>query len=87
MVSLTSEISKLKSQPTASINIQGNTQEYEIKIKTLNSRIQELQSQLRTQKVEYEGQLRNKNMAIRELEGKLTALGVNFGESLTQTTY
>lgn len=55
----------MKSKSQVSVNVQGNTQEYEIKIRTLNSKIQELESQLRTQKVDYEGQLRTKNTLIR----------------------
>ena len=39
----------------------------------MNSRIQELESQLRTQKVDYDGQLRQKNNLIRELEEKIAA--------------
>ena len=69
--SLTTELSTAKSQPHTSVNVSGNTQEYEIKIRTLNSRIQELESQLRTQRVDYEGQLRQKNNFIRELEERL----------------
>lgn len=75
IASMTSEISSLKSQPSAAVEVRGNTSEYEIKIRTLNSRIQELESQLRTQKVDYEGQIRNKNQLIRELEDKLAATG------------
>jgi uncharacterized coiled-coil protein SlyX len=55
IVSLTSEIGNLKSQSSVNVNISSNTQEYEIKIRTLNSRIQELESQLRTQRVDFEG--------------------------------
>ena len=57
----------MKSKSQVSVNVQGNTQEYEIKIRTLNSKIQELESQIRTQKVDYEGQLRSKNTLVREL--------------------
>lgn len=53
IASLTSEMSTIKSQPTGSVRVDVNAQEYEIKIRTLNSRIQELESQLRTQKVDY----------------------------------
>jgi hypothetical protein len=53
IVGFTSEISTLKSQSSVNVNISGNTQEYEIKIRTLNSRIQELESQLRTQRVDF----------------------------------
>lgn len=60
-------MSSLRSKSQVSVNVQGNSQEYEIKIRTLNSKIQELESQIRTQKVDYEGQLRNKNTLIREL--------------------
>lgn len=74
IASMTSEVATLKSQPSTSVEVRGNTQEYEIKIRTLNSRIQELESQLRTQKVDYEGQLRNKNQLIRELEEKLSSV-------------
>jgi hypothetical protein len=66
----------LRSQSTVSVNVSGNSQEYEIKIRTLNSRIQELESQLRSQKVDYEGQIRNKANIIRELEEKIGKLGV-----------
>jgi septal ring factor EnvC (AmiA/AmiB activator) len=64
IVSLTSEIGNLKSQSSVNVNISSNTQEYEIKIRTLNSRIQELESQLRTQRVDFEGQIRTKNASI-----------------------
>lgn len=73
IASLTNEVSSWKSKSQVSVNVQGNTQEYEIKIRTLNSKIQELESQLRTQKVDYEGQIRNKNTLIRELEEKLSS--------------
>jgi hypothetical protein len=66
----------IKSQPTGSVRVDVNAQEYEIKIRTLNSRIQELESQLRTQKVDYEGQIRQKNNFIRELEEKLNSTKV-----------
>lgn len=62
-----SEIASLRAQPVTNVNVNTNTQEFEIKIRTLNSRIQELESQIRTQKVDYEGQLRGKNQLIREL--------------------
>ena len=61
------EIASLRSQPVTNVNVSANTQEFEIKIRTLNSRIQELESQLRTQKVDYEGQLRSRQQYIREL--------------------
>lgn len=65
IVQLTTDIGSLKSQSTSVVNVSGNSQEYEIKIRTLNSRIQELESQLRTQRIDYEGQLRNKNSLVR----------------------
>lgn len=37
---LRQEILSFKSQSSVSVNVKGNTQEYEIKIKTLNSRIE-----------------------------------------------
>ena len=74
IASLTNEISGLKIKSQVSVNVQGNTQEYEIKIRTLNSKIQELESQIRTQKVDYEGQLRTKNTTIRELEEQISSL-------------
>lgn len=74
IASLTNEISSLKAKSQVSVNVQGNTQEYEIKIRTLNSKIQELESQLRTQKVDYEGQLRTKNTTIRELEEQIATI-------------
>jgi hypothetical protein len=67
IATLTNDISSLRSQSSVSVNVSGNSQEYEIKIRTLNSRINELESQLRSQKVDYEGQLRNKLNIIREL--------------------
>ena len=73
IASLTTEVSTIKSQPTGSVRVDVNSQEYEIKIRTLNSRIQELESQLRTQKVDYEGQIRQKNNFIRELEERLNS--------------
>jgi hypothetical protein len=87
---ITTELSTIKSQPTTSVNVSSNVQENEIKIRTLNSRIQELESQLRTQKVDFEGQIRAKNAQIRELEEKLAgtgkiddsrATGVNYGQA------
>ena len=63
IASMTSEISILKSQPSSHVEVRGNTQEYEIKIRTLKSRIQELESQLRTQKVS--------NDEIKKLESQL----------------
>ena len=75
IASLTTEISTVKSQPSlGSVKVDVNAQEYEIRIRTLNSRIQELESQLRTQKVDYDGQIRQKNNFIRELEDKLASL-------------
>jgi len=40
IVLLTGDIASLKSQSSVSVNVSGNTQEFEIKIRTLNSRIQ-----------------------------------------------
>ncbi len=77
IASLTNEVSTMRAKSQVSVNVQGNTQEYEIKIRTLNSKIQELESQLRTQKVDYEGQLRSKNTLIRELEEKIATLGTS----------
>ena len=75
IASLTTEISTVKSQPSlGSVKVDVNAQEYEIRIRTLNSRIQELESQLRTQKVDYDGQIRQKNNTIRELEDKLASI-------------
>ena len=74
IATLTTELSTAKSQPHAGgVRVDVNAQEYEIKIRTLNSRIQELESQLRTQKVDYDGQLRQKNNLIRELEEKIAS--------------
>lgn len=42
IATLTNQVGSFKSQDSVSVNIVGNTQEYEIKIRTLNSRIQEL---------------------------------------------
>jgi len=81
------EISSLRSQPVTTVNVTGNTQEYEIKIRTLNSRIQELESQLRTQRVDYEGQLRTKSQAIRELEDRLASLPKGDESRITGTNY
>jgi TolA-binding protein len=74
-LSLNTSISSLKGKETVSVNVTGNTQEYEIKIRTLNSRIQELESQIRTQKIDLEGQLRTKTNYIKELEERLGKLG------------
>ena len=74
---LTTELSTVRSQPSTSVNVNANVQEYEIKIRTLNSRIQELESQLRTQKVDYEGQLRQKNNYIRELEERMASVKID----------
>lgn len=48
----------------------------------MNSKIQELESQLRTQRVDYEGQLRSKNTLIRELEEKIATLGTTTNVSI-----
>lgn len=58
----------MKAQSSVSVNVTGNTHEYEIKIRTLNSKIQELESQLRAQKMDFEGKVRAKDNRIRELE-------------------
>ena len=75
ILQLNGQISSLKGKETVSVNVQGNTSEYEIKIRTLNSRIQELESQNRTVRIDLEGQLRTKNNYIRELEERLGKLG------------
>lgn len=87
IANLSIDISSLRSQPVTSVNVNANTQEFEIKIRTLNSRIQELESQLRTQKVDYEGQLRTKNQTIRELEDRLTLGGKGDDSRITGTNY
>ena len=74
---LTTDVSMLRSQPSTSVNVSSNVQEYEIKIRTLNSRIQELESQLRTQRVDYEGQLRQKANLVRELEERLASVKID----------
>ncbi len=51
ITTLNSEISGLRGQSSVSVNVHGNTSEFELKIKTLNSTIQELESQIRSQKV------------------------------------
>ena len=79
IATLTTELSTVKSQPTGSVRVDVNAQEYEIRIRTLNSRIQELESQLRTQKVDYDGQLRQKNNEIRDLTEKLAAATASKG--------
>lgn len=81
IVDLTSQIGSLKSQSSVAVNVSGNTQEYEIKIRTLNSRIQELESQLRTQKVDLEGQIRSKNQIIKDLEDRLASASKDVGDS------
>lgn len=48
----------MKRQGQVNVNISANTSEFEIRIRTLNSKIQELESQLRTVRIDYEGQLR-----------------------------
>ena len=58
ITTLNNQLSELKRQGQVNVNISANTSEYEIKIRTLNSRIQELESQLRTVRIDYEGQLR-----------------------------
>ena len=76
VLSLNTSISSLKGKETVSVNVTGgNSQEYELKIRTLNSRIQELESQLRTQKIDLEGQVRSKTSYIAELEERLGKLG------------
>ena len=83
IATLTTELSTVRSQPSTSVNVSANVQEYEIKIRTLNSRIQELESQLRTQRVDYEGQLRTKNTIIRELEEKLASVKIDESRNTT----
>jgi len=62
------EIRKLRSQsPSGS----GSNQEYETKIRTLQSRIQDLESQIRTQKLDFDNQLRNYTSKIENLERQL----------------
>lgn len=87
ITNMTVEVSNLRSQPVTNVNVSSNTQEFEIKIRTLNSRIQELESQLRTQKVDYEGQLRSKNQLIRELEDKLATAAKGDDSRITGTNY
>jgi len=60
IVELSSELNRYKSQGSVSVNVVGNTQEYELKIRTLNSKNQELESQLRTIKLDYESKLKSK---------------------------
>jgi len=73
---LNNQLSTLRTQSQVNVNISANTQEYEIKIRTLNSRIQELESQLRTVRIDYEGQIRNAKgdaeKALRESQLKLS---------------
>lgn len=73
ITTLNNQLSELKRQSQVNVNISANTSEYEIKIRTLNSRIQELESQLRTVRIDYEGQLRtSKTDADRNVrEGQL----------------
>ena len=42
IVELNGEISRLRSQTQVSVNVQGSTEEYQIRIRTLNSKIEEL---------------------------------------------
>lgn len=58
ITTLNNQLSDFRRQSQVNVNISANTSEYEIKIRTLNSRIQELESQLRTVRIDYEGQLR-----------------------------
>lgn len=53
ITTLNNQLSELKRQGQVNVNISANTSEYEIKIRTLNSRIQELESQLRTVRIDY----------------------------------
>jgi hypothetical protein len=75
---LSSQLSNLRAQSSVNVNISANTQEYEIKIRTLNSRIQELESQLRTVRIDYEGQIRttktDSEKALRDAQLKTTEL-------------
>ena len=68
IVELNSEIKGLRSQTQVSVNVQGSTDEYQIRIRTLNSKIEELESQLRTSKIDFDGKLRAKDSKIRDLE-------------------
>ena len=75
---LNNQLSDLRRQSQVNVNISSNTSEYEIKIRTLNSRIQELESQLRTVRIDYEGQLRTSktdtDKIIREYQLKINDL-------------
>lgn len=68
IVELNTEIRNLRSQTQVSVNVQGSTEEYQIRVRTLNSKIEELESQLRTNKIDYDSKLRAKDSRIRELE-------------------
>ena len=72
------DLSKAKSAPVVDLKVGSTTgissSEYEIKIRSLNSQIEALESQLRTMRVDYESQLRNKDHYIRELEEKMAGI-------------
>jgi flagellar biosynthesis chaperone FliJ len=62
------EIRRYRSQsPTSG----GSNQEYETKIRTLQSRIQDLESQIRTQKLDYDNQIRSYTSKIENIERHL----------------
>ena len=78
ITTLNNQLSELRKQSQVNVNITANTSEYEIKIRTLNSRIQELESQLRTVRIDYEGQLRTSktesDKALREAQLRINDL-------------
>jgi hypothetical protein len=63
------EIRRLRSQ--SSVSGGSNIQEYETKIRTLQSRIQDLESQNRTQKLDFDNQIRSYISKIENLERQI----------------
>ena len=56
-------------------------------MRTINSRNQELESQLRTIKVDYEGQLRTKNNYIREIKKLINVAPLDLRNNQEQMIY
>lgn len=65
---LSQELNALKSQTSVSVKVSGNADEYQLKIRTLSSKIDELESQLRINKIDFESKIRLKDNRIREQE-------------------
>ena len=65
------EIRKLRSQIPITGSSGAGNQDYETKIRTLQSRIQDLEAQIRTSKLDYDNQIRSYTSKIENLERQL----------------